>query len=99
MRSPEIIRQSLTSDVFGHANAHNCIIEFASACKDLAVIAELDLRLVSQSGVGKPGTAPFGLRFTQGDSLRVHTETFRGVKNERTPAAANVEEALACPET
>src|SRR6266480_477107 len=95
MRSPEIIRQSLTSHVFGHANAHNCIIEFTAVCRHLAIIAKLDHRILFQAGVGKPGTSPFCLRFTQGDSLRVHTEMFRGVKNECTPAAANVEEALA----
>src|SRR5438034_11439866 len=89
----EISRQLLASDVFGHTHAHNRVVKLAAVCRDLAIIAQLDLRLACQSSFDNPGAAPFCLRFTQCDSLRSRTAMFRGVNNESAPPTANVEVA------
>ena len=97
MRSREIFRQPLASNVFGHANTHDCIVKFPAFCGDLAVIAQLDIRFVFQSSFGDPGVRPFDLRFAQSDSLRAYAEMFRSVNDQRAPSTANIEQTLAGP--
>src|SRR5207247_1228049 len=95
----EVIRQPLSSDVFGHSNAYDCIVKLAAAPGNFAIIAQFDLRLVCQSSLCNPGARPFRLRRAQSDSLGVHAKIFRSVNDERAPATTDIEETLACSET
>src|SRR5207247_3422517 len=99
MRSHEVIRQPLSSDVFGHSNAYDCIVKLAAAPGNFAIIAQFDLRLVCQSSLCNPGARPFRLRRAQSDSLGVHAKMFRSVNDERAPATTDIEETLACSGT
>src|SRR6266849_3929530 len=93
MCSRKVIPEPLASAVFGHSNAHDRIVKSAG-CRDLAIIAQLDLRCVSESSFGDPRERPFRLGFAQGDSLRAYAEMFRRVNDEAAPATTNVQQTL-----
>ena len=94
MHGAEIIRKSLTSDVFGHSNAHDRIVNFAPLRRDFSIIAQSNCHVVCQSSFRDSRARPAHLRLAQSNSFCAHAEMSRGVDEQSAPAATDVEQTL-----
>ena len=82
----------LAADVLVHADAGDLV---ERAVGDLAVVADADLDAVGEAGGLDPLACELGLGLRERDADAVHAVVLGGVDQQRAPAAADVEQALA----
>lgn len=83
------------ADVLGHLQAGNLVIS-ALASRDIAVIHAKNLALLlGNAGLTESGVAPLGLVAAESDAGSLGAIVDTGKTSESTPAAADIEEALA----
>ena len=87
-----VAAELVDADVLDHADAGDLVVR---AVVDLAVVGDADLDPVAEPGVAHALAGDLGLRLGQRDADAAHAVVLGGVQEQRPPAAADVEQALA----
>ena len=88
----EVLAEVRGADMLGHADAGRLV---EPRGRQVAIVAKLHLGAVGQALRRDPLARQAGLRLGQGDAGGVHPVVGRRVPDQRPPAAADVQEALA----